>query len=113
MELGTIKRKERSNRLDFKRRRPAVNGIASCAAGLLAVGLFAWASIISSRAEGLADEKVGYMGLTAAIFCVVGDALALAGFKEREVSYLLPYIGLVINSLMLIYLVFLFFYGLF
>lgn len=113
MELGTIKRNENRNGLDFKRRRPAMNGIASCVVGLIAGGIFAWASIISSKAEGLADEKVGYLGLAATIICVVGDVLAVAGFSEREVSYILAYVGLVINSGLLVYLIFLFFYGLF
>ncbi|MCQ2538018.1 MAG: hypothetical protein MJ124_06445 [Lachnospiraceae bacterium] len=114
MALGTIKRDdEHRPGIDFKRRKPSINGLFSLVFWIVAVVIFVMAGMISSRAEGYGDEKIGFMGMASVIFCILGEVLAASGFKEREVSYLFAYIGLGLNSAMLVYLLYLFMYGLF
>ncbi len=112
MSLGTIKRTENGFGPDFRKKKPAVNGILSIIVGTAAIGAFVFAGYISSKASGAGDERVGYLGIVSAILCILGDVLAGAGFGEKEVSYVLPYIGLGVNSAMLVYLLYLVLYGL-
>lgn len=112
MSLGTIKRTENGFGPDFRKKKPSVNGILSIVAGAVAVGLFVYAGFLSSKASGAADEKVGFLGIASAVLCILGDVLAGAGFSEKEVSYVLPYVGLGLNSAMLVYLLYLLLYGL-
>ncbi len=112
MSLGTIKRTEDGFGPDFRKKKPSVNGILGIIAGIIAIGCFVYAGYLSTKADGAGDERVGFLGIASAILCILGDVLSGAGFGEKEVSYVLPYIGLGINSAMLVYLLYLVLYGL-
>ena len=113
MGLGTIKRREEGDGPDFKAKHPSVNGIVSVCFGIAAIVLFVVAGAISSKAQGNGDERVGILGIVSAFSCLLGTTLGISGFKEREVSYLFAYIGTALNLIMLIWLLYLFLYGLF
>lgn len=113
MSFGTIKRNENGDGPDFRRKHVSASGITSVVFGLAAVALFIMAGMISSKAHGFGDERVGFLGIAAFVICIIGATFAGAGFKEKEVSYVFPYIGLGINASMLVYLLYLFLYGLF
>ena len=113
MGLGTIKRREDRAGPDFKAKRPSVNGIVSVCFCIAAIVLFVIAGAMSSRAQGNGDERVGILGIVSAFSCLLGTTLGISGFREREVNYLFAYIGTATNLLMLIWLLYLFLYGLF
>lgn len=98
--------------LDFKKKAPSKNGIVSCIFGMAAMAVFIAASIISAKADGDAGEPVGFMGISSALLCIVGLVFASDGMREREVGYLFPVIGAVLNGLLLVYLFWLYIYGL-
>jgi hypothetical protein len=111
MKMDFFRRRESAGP-DFNRKAPSKNGIFSCAFGIAALTVFAVASAISAGMGGNAAEPVGLMGISSAMLCVVGLAFAGDGMREREVGYLFPVIGFVINGLLLVYLFWLYIYGL-
>ncbi len=111
MKIGLFRRR-RSAGPDFKRKMPSKKGIVSCIFALLAVALFIIASTMSANMEGKAAEPVGSLGISSAMLCIIGLVYAHEGVKEREVGYLFPVIGVVLNGLMLVYLLWLYVYGL-
>ncbi len=111
MKLAFLKRR-RSAGPDFKAKAASKNGIISCIFGIVAIALFAAASSISADYSGNAGEPVGFLGISSAMLCVVGLFYGGDGMKEREVSYVLPVTGTAVNGLLLVYLFWLYIYGL-
>ena len=105
-------RRRRSAGPDFKRKAPSKKGIISCILALLAFLIFAIASLRSAGMEGNAPEPVGLMGISSAMLCITGLVFAHEGVREREVGYLFPIAGTVLNGLLLVYLLWLYVYGL-
>ena len=104
---------EETNGPDFRAKRPSVNGIAALVIGVIALIMLAAAAVISTKAGGNGDERVGMLGLVSAFSCITGSVVGFQGFKERDVSFLFAYIGTGLNLVMFVYLLFLFLYGMF
>ena len=111
MKTDLFRRRESAGP-DFNRKAPSKNGIISCAFGIAALTLFAVASAIATEMDGDAKEPVGSLGISSAMLCVVGLFFAGDGMKEREVGYLFPIVGFVLNGLLFVYLFWLYIYGL-
>ncbi len=111
MKIDFFRRRESAGP-DFKKKAPSKNGIISCLFGLAALTVFGVASLISAKKNGAAGEPVGLMGISSAMLCLIGAFFGGDGMKEKEVGYLFPIVGTVLNSLLLIYLFWLYIYGL-
>ena len=98
--------KEKKRTLRFSNRRHAQGGIISMVMAAIGWIIFVTLCIYSSSTGGNAAEVAGILGIFDTIVAVIGIINAYHGFHEREVSYTMPMLGIVLNgSLFVIYFI--------
>ncbi len=109
-----FKKKERreTNGPDFNKRKHSINGIISMAVGIFAFAVLIAASVLSSKDVSGNAFVCGIMGIVTLMFSLTGAAYAADGFKDKETKPILPIIGICFNSVIIIYMVYLYLYGL-
>ena len=94
--------KERKSSLRFTGRRHARGGVISMVIAGIAWAVFAALCVYSSSTEGNAAPVAGILGITDAFFALTGMVLAFRGFQERDVYYILPAVGIVLNGILFV-----------
>lgn len=94
--------KERRSSLRFTGKRHARGGVISMVIAGIAWAVFAALCVYSSSTGGNAATVAGILGITDAIFSLAGMVLAFRGFQERDVYYILPALGMVINGVLFV-----------
>lgn len=98
--------KEKKRTLQFSNRRHARGGIISMVTAVIGWIILVALCIYSSSTGGNAAEVAGILGILDAVFALIGIINAYHGFQEREVTYAMPMIGMVLNgSLFVIYFI--------
>lgn len=90
--------KEKKTSLHFTGRRHSGKGIISTVIGGISWCIFIALCVCSSTTAGNAELFVGGIGILDAVFALAGMILAVRGFQEREVYYVLPTIGVIANG---------------
>ena len=103
--------KEKRSSLRFTGRRHARGGIISTIMGGIAWILFAALCIYASATGGNAETVVGILGILDAVFVLSGMVVAFRGFYERDVYYVLPAVGMVLNGILFVIYFSLYFMG--
>ncbi len=109
-----FRRKEQreTNGPDFSKKKQSVNGIISVGIGIFALAVFISASVLSSKDVSGNAFVCGIMGIVTLLFSATGVAYAADGFREKETGVVFPVIGICMNSIVFIYMVCLYLYGL-
>ena len=92
--------REKKSSLRFSGRKHSRGGMISTVIGGIAWSIFIALCICSSVSGGNAELFVGGIGILDAVFTLAGMIIAIRGFQEREVYYLLPTIGVVLNGIL-------------
>ncbi|MBQ8038630.1 MAG: hypothetical protein IJ274_01920 [Lachnospiraceae bacterium] len=94
--------KEKKTALHFTGRAHSRGGIISTVIAGIAWIIFAALCANSSTSGGNATVVVGFLGILDAFFVLAGMLVALKGFHERDVYYVLPAIGMVLNGILFV-----------
>ena len=98
--------KEKKRTLRFSERKHSRGGIISMIMAIIGWIILVVLCVYSSSTGGNAEESAGILGIFDTILALAGIMNAYHGFHEREVSYTMPMIGIVLNgSLFVIYFI--------
>ena len=103
--------KEKKRRLHFSGRTHSKKGIASTVMAGIAWILFIALCVNSAGAGGNASLTVGVLGILDVFFCIAGMVTAFKGFRERDVFYVFPGIGMGCNGVLAVIYIILYFMG--
>lgn len=103
--------KEKKSSLRFTGRRHSRGGVISTVIAGIAWILFAALCVYSSATGGNAAVVAGVLGILDAVFVLVGMLIAFRGFYERDVYYVLPAVGMVLNGILFVVYFSLYFMG--
>ena len=100
------------DRYMFTDNRHPEKGIMSAILGAVSVGALVAAVVFTYRDGGQAQIRYAAAALVAAIFSVVGLILGIMSRFERDIFKLFPNLGIVLNLLSIIFVVFILVLGL-
>ena len=103
--------KEKKTSLHFAGRRHSRSGVISTVIGGIAWCIFIALCVCSSTTGGNAELFIGGIGIVDAVFALVGMINSIRGFQEREVYYVLPTIGIILNGMLFVIYFSLYFMG--
>lgn len=103
--------KHNKKTIHFSGRRHSKTGIAATITGLAAVIGFFAISFISGVNKGKGGIILGLAGLILFCAAVAGFVLAYKACKKKDIFYLFPVMGLVLNGLMIIILMIIYIIG--
>lgn len=103
--------KEKKTSLRFTGRRHARGGIISTVIAGIAWIVFLALCVYSSSTGGNAASVAGILGMADAVFALAGIIVAWRGFQERDVYYVLPTVGMVLNGILFVIFFSLYFMG--
>ena len=103
--------KEKRNRLRFSGRQHARGGVISTVIAGIAWAIFIALCVYSSSTGGNAAGVAGILGIADAVFVLTGMVIAFKGFHERDVYYILPAVGMVLNGILFVIYFSLYFMG--
>lgn len=103
--------KEKKTALHFAGRQHARGGIISTVIAGIAWIIFAALCVYSSSTGGNAATVAGIIGILDAVFVLAGMIFAFRGFHERDVYYVLPASGMVLNGILFVIYFSLYFMG--
>lgn len=106
-----MKQRKKKSSLHFSGKR--MSGLGN---GALVIGIAAWLiflalSVCSATTNGEAGWSVGVIGILDAVFSVIGTVSAYRALQERDISYVVPVIALVLNAMLFILYLSLYFMG--
>ena len=96
----------------FTDNRHPEKGVMSTILGCISVGALACAVVFTYRDGGEAQLRYAAAALVAAIFSVIGFVLGIMSRFERDIFKLFPNLGIILNLLSIIFVVFLLVLGL-
>lgn len=94
--------KEKKKSLRFSGRRHARGGVISTVMAGIGWLVFAALCVYSSATGGNAAAVAGIIGILDAVFALTGMVIAFRGFYERDVYYIMPAVGVVINGVLFV-----------
>lgn len=100
---GTIK---------FQGRNHSKRGNSSLFVGVLTIAAFITIAMISGMNQGNGSFSLGIAGLCTFVLAVIGLILGIQSFKEKDIFYVAPIIGIGANGIMTITLFCLYIVGL-
>lgn len=103
--------KEKKSSLHFSGRTHSRKGLMSTVIAGISWCIFIVLCVYSTMQEGKAELVVGGIGILDAIFSLTGAILAMKGFQEREVYYVLPTVGILLNGVLFVIYFALYFMG--
>lgn len=103
--------KEKKTSLHFTGRRHSGKGITAVVIAGIAWIIFAALCVYSSSTGGNATAVAGILGMLDAAFTLAGMIIAFLGFQERDVYYVLPTVGVVLNGILFVIYFSLYFMG--
>lgn len=103
--------KEKRLSLHFTGRKHARGGIISLVMAVIAWIIFIALCVYSSSSGGNATTVAGILGMADALLVLAGMIVAFKGFQERDVYYVLPTVGMVVNGILFVIYFSLYFMG--
>lgn len=96
--------KRRREMIHFSGRRHTKTGILSTVIGAVAIVGFLALSIVSGVAGGNGGMLLGVLGILLFILSVCGFVLSYKAFKKKDIFYVYPIVGGILNGLMIVLL---------
>ena len=90
--------KENKRKLHFSGRKHARGVVISTVMAGIGWIIFAALCVYSSSTGGNAAAVAGILGMIDAVFALAGMVIAFRGFYERDVYYIMPAVGMVLNG---------------
>lgn len=94
------KRKRKSFKLKGKKH--SVKGVISLLIACLIIIVFIIISVLSSQTGGNGGLELGIVGVLCFIAAIIGFILGYTGFKEKDIYYAAPILGVILNGLLFI-----------
>lgn len=108
-EKGMFRRR---GTIRFQGRNHSKRGVFSLLIGILVIAAFIAVSVISGMNQGNGASILGAIGIIAFAISIVGFLLGIKSFKEKDIFYVAPVIGVGSNGIMIIVLFSLYIIGL-
>jgi len=102
---------EKKSSLRFSGRKHSRKGVISTVIAGIGWCIFIALCVASAVAAGAAEPVVGVIGIIDALFVLAGMIMGFKGFQEREVYYVLPTTGVVLNGILFVIYFSLYFMG--
>ena len=90
--------RENKRSLRFSGRRHARGGIIATVMAGIGWLVFAGLCVYSFSTGGNAASVAGILGILDAVFALAGMVVAFRGFYERDVFYVMPAVGMILNG---------------
>jgi len=103
--------KEKKTALHFAGRKHARGGMISTAIAGIGWIIFAALCVYATSTDGNVAAVAGVLGILDAFFALTGMLFAFRGFHERDVYYILPAVGMVLNGMLFVIYFSLYFMG--
>ncbi len=101
----------KKNRIVFTDKKHPFKGILSVVFGVASLIILFVLCLISARAKGNSGIGIGVVGIFVLILSVVGFVMAIRTYKEEDIYKVTPAIGSVLNGILTLVLMILFFLG--
>ena len=101
----------RRGSIKFQGRQHSKRGMISLLLGILVVGTFLTISFISAKYKGNGPFILGVIGMLCFAVSILGFVLSIKSFKEKDIFYAAPVIGVGSNGIMIIILFYLYIVG--
>lgn len=98
-------------RIQFTDRSHPTMGVVSVVLGLGALVALIALFIVSSRAKGNSGLTIGVMGMMAMTMSIAGFVMSVKCYRQEDIYRVLPTIGSVLNGILIIIFLLLFFIG--
>ena len=108
---GKVKEKKRT--MKFRERTQSKKGIEALLLSVISIVGFIVLCIVSTLCEGQAPMLVGSIAIVLAFLCMVAFWLAIGALKEKEISYGIPIIGIILSGVQFIVFLCLYMIGIF
>lgn len=102
----------RKKRISFSEKKHSVKGIISLVIGIISIITLFVLFHFSALADGNGDIVLGLVGVILFLLSITGIVLGYQGYKEKDVYYYIPVIGIILNGIMFIILFLLYIVGL-
>ena len=96
----------------FTNKRHSVGGVIATLMAVVSIVLIVIAIVLSFKARGEGGTKVGSAAMAALAFSVFGLATGLLSYRETDRYYSFSFAGSLLNGIITVFLVLLFFVGL-
>lgn len=103
--------REKKTSLHFAGRTHSRNGIISVVIGGIAWCVFTALCVYSTSTGGNTEPVSGIIGILDAFFALTGLVIALKGFKERDIYYVMPMVGMALCGILFVIYFALYFMG--
>lgn len=103
--------RRKKDMIHFSGRRHTVMGISSAVIGIAVVIGFLAISIISGALRGNGGMILGAIGILLFSLSIFGFVLSYKAFKQRDIFFRFPVIGVVLNGLMTVLLLIIYILG--
>lgn len=91
---------QRKSRIKFVGRAHSKRGIISMLLGLLTLGTFITVSFLSGIHRGDVGLWLGAIGMAAFAVAIAGFMIGIKSFKEKDIFYVAPILGVGLNGIM-------------
>ena len=96
-------------RIRFSDKKHPKHGIISVVLGVLSIIILLTLCIVSGHAKGRAGMEIGALGLATMVLSIIGFVLAVRCNKEEDIYHVTPAVGSVLNGIMILLFMVLFF----
>ena len=104
--------RKRKSKMKFIGRKHSFYGIISSVLGGVNLSLFVLLIVVTTNSSGTTGIWLGLAGLLLLAISLAGALLGAAGFKQKDVFYRFPVIGVTVNGVLFLCYVILYFFGL-
>ncbi len=92
----------RKRKLRFSDKKHSVKGAIALIIGIISIILLLVSFYLSAISAGDGGVFLGIIGTLILVFSIVGFILAYQGYKEKDVYYHGPVIGIILNGIMFV-----------
>lgn len=96
------KKRNKKETIHFSGRRHTKTGIVSTVIGALSILGFIAVCIVSGIADGKGGILIGFAGLLLLMISIEGFVLSYKAFKKKDIFYVYPVVGAILNGVMII-----------
>lgn len=112
-ERRKMMRERRRENLKLTDKKHPQDAIIATLLAVLSIVILVTACMHSSERNGKSGIGIGFAGMGAGIISAIGFVMAAKSLKRDDIRYLFPSIASVANGLLLIFYVFIYFWGLY
>jgi hypothetical protein len=105
--------KRKKDNFKFSGRSHSVKGIISVILAVISLLSIISSSIISAISHGNGGIFLGMIGIVSLVISLVGFILGIKGSLEKEIYYMAPVIGMIMNGLLFLFYFVLYVVGIF